>query len=62
VIVGAMGFRNEYDGHTLPTVLEQVKKLTGKYPKIAKVDRGYRGKNRIGENRYSDSICSKKKI
>ena len=70
VIVGAMGFRNEYDGHTLPTVLEQVKKLTGKYPKIAKVDRGYRGKNRIGETdilipsvpKKSDTYYKQKKI
>jgi IS5 family transposase len=49
VIFGAMCFRNEYDGHTLPPVIEQVKKLTGKYSKIAKVDRGYRGRNKIGE-------------
>lgn len=49
VIVGAMGFRNEYDGHTLEAVLEQVQKLTGKFPVKAKVDRGYRGKSKIGE-------------
>lgn len=49
VIVGAMGFRNEYDGHTLPQVLEQVERLTGKCPEKAKVDRGYRGKKQIGE-------------
>jgi transposase, IS5 family len=49
VIVGAMGFRNEYDGHTLEPVLEQVKKLLGKTPKKAKVDRGYRGKKQIGD-------------
>ena len=70
VIVGAMGFRNEYDGHTLPSVLEQVKKLTGKYPKAAKVDRGYRGQKRIGETdilissvpKKSDSYYKRKKI
>ena len=44
-----MGFRNEYDGHTLPPVIEQVNKLTGKYPNIVKVDRGYWDKNRIGK-------------
>lgn len=49
VIVGAKGFRNEYDGHTLEPALEQVKRLTGKEPKKAKVDRGYRGKKQIGE-------------
>lgn len=49
VLVGALGFRNEYDGHTLEPVLEQVKQLTGKAPKIAKGDRGYRGQKNIGE-------------
>jgi len=49
VIVGALGFRNEYDGHTLIPVLEQVSRLVGKSPKRAKVDRGYRGKKSIGE-------------
>jgi transposase, IS5 family len=49
VIVGALGFRNEYDGHTLEPVLIQVKFLVGKVPKIATVDRGYRGKSQIGE-------------
>lgn len=48
VIVGALGFRNEYDGHTLPSVLDQVERLRGKAPKKAKVDRGYRGKKQIG--------------
>ncbi len=41
-----MGFRNQYDGHTLEPVLDQVKKLTGLLPKRAKVDRGYKGKKR----------------
>lgn len=49
VIVAALGFRNEYDGHTLEPTLEQVKRLTGKTPKKAKVDRGYRGKKQIGK-------------
>ena len=49
VIVGALGFRNEYDGHTLEPTLKQVKRLTEKQPKRAKVDRGYRGKKQIGE-------------
>jgi len=48
VIVGALGFRNEYDGHTLEPALEQVQRLTEKAPKKAKVDRGYRGKKQIG--------------
>jgi len=49
VIVGAMGFRNEYDGHTLETALKQVNKLVGKYPKTAVVDRGYKGLNQVEE-------------
>jgi IS5 family transposase len=49
VIVGAMGFRNEYDGHTLAPALDQHEQLTGKRAKSATVDRGYQGKSRIGE-------------
>src|SRR5690606_12607857 len=49
VIIGAMGFRNEYDGHTLQPQLEQVERLTGRLPKRAKVDRGYKGKKLVGE-------------
>ena len=49
VLVAALGFRDEYDGHTLKPTLEQVERLTGKAPKKAKVDRGYRGNKKIGE-------------
>jgi len=49
VLVAALGFRDEYDGHTLKPTLEQVERLTGKTPKKAKVDRGYRGNKKIGE-------------
>lgn len=70
VIVGAMGFRNEYDGHTLAPALEQVGRLTGKNPKIAKVDRGYRGNKQIGKTeillpstpKKSDSYYKRKKL
>lgn len=70
VIVGAKGFRNEYDGHTLIPTLEQVERLTGKLPQKAKVDRGYRGRNRIGETeilipsgpKKSDSYYKRKKL
>jgi IS5 family transposase len=48
VIVGAKSFRNEYDGHTLEPALEQVLELLGKSPKKATVDRGYRGKVKVG--------------
>jgi IS5 family transposase len=49
VIVGASGFRNEYDGHTLAPSLEQTTRLTGQPPQTATVDRGYKGKSKIGE-------------
>jgi IS5 family transposase len=49
VIVGALGFRNEYDGHTLEKTLEQTRRLTGKVPKTASVDRGYKGRNKMGD-------------
>jgi len=49
VAVGAYNFEeNIYDGHTLPEVLEQTKRLTGKEPKVAIVDRGYRGVTKVG--------------
>jgi IS5 family transposase len=49
VIVGALGFRNEYDGHTLEKALDQTASLTSRRPKTATVDRGYKGRNLIGE-------------
>lgn len=49
VIVGALGFRNEYDGHTLEKALEQTARFTGRAPKTATVDRGYKGRSTIGE-------------
>ncbi|MHA1665515.1 MAG: IS5 family transposase, partial [Candidatus Njordarchaeales archaeon] len=50
VAVGALNFEeNIYDGHTLPEVLEQTKRLTGKDPKVAIVDRGYRGVSTVGK-------------
>jgi IS5 family transposase len=50
IIVGALALEtNQYDGHTLPEVLEQVEAITGEAPEKAIVDRGYRGKSRVGE-------------
>lgn len=49
IIVGAMAFTaNVYDGHTLEDVLAQARELTGKTPKTASVDRGYKGKQTVG--------------
>ncbi len=33
IILGAMSFRNEYDGHTIEASLEQVERLTGRRSK-----------------------------
>ena len=44
---------NVYDGHTLPDVLEQVEVLTGKRPKTATVDRGYKGKQMVGSTKIN---------
>jgi len=49
VIVGALSFRDEYDGHTLAPTLQQVKRLVSQMPKRVKVDRWYRGNKQIGE-------------
>jgi IS5 family transposase len=51
VILGAKGFRNEYDGHTLEPSLLQAIALTGKAPQTATVDRGYKGRVQIGETK-----------
>ncbi len=54
IILGAMTFKtNVYDGHTLPDVLEQVEQLTGKRPKTAMVDRGYKGKQMIEQTKIN---------
>lgn len=54
IIVGAMTFKtNVYDGHTLEDVLAQTYALTGKTPKTATVDRGYKGKQQIGSTQIN---------
>lgn len=48
IIVGALAFDgNPYDGHTLEPQLRQVEKILGVLPKIALVDRGYKGTKKI---------------
>lgn len=62
VSVGAYNFEeNIYDGHTLPEVLEQTKRLTGKEPKAAIVDRGYRGISNVGNTEIIKPKKPKKK-
>ena len=48
IIVGALSFNdNPYDSATLDPQLQQVERLTGKLPKTAIADRGYRGKKKV---------------
>jgi IS5 family transposase len=48
IILGAMAFEgNPYDGNTLLPQLEQVSDLMGRLPKVALVDRGYKGRKTI---------------
>ena len=48
VIIGALAFeKNVFDGHTVPAVLAQVKRLTNRVPGIGIADRGYRGQSRV---------------
>ncbi len=46
LIVGALSFRNEYDGHTIDASLEQTERLTDRRPKMLAGDRGYRDRIR----------------
>lgn len=47
IIVGAQNAFNEYDGNSLPLLLEQVESITGKRPARAFCDRGFRGNTDI---------------
>ena len=49
IVVGAIAFENNpYDGHTLDQHLEQTEYLTQSRSKTGIVDRGYKGKKKIG--------------
>lgn len=49
IVIGALAFENNpFDGHTLEEHLSQTEQLIGKRPKVAIVDRGYKGKKKIG--------------
>ena len=41
LIIGALSFRNEYDGHTIDKSMEQVRRLYDRSIKILAGDRGY---------------------
>jgi IS5 family transposase len=42
---------NQFDGHTLPEVLLQTKRLIDHVPGVALCDRGYKGKSKINHTR-----------
>jgi len=49
IVIGVIAFENNpFDGHTLNEHLFQTEELPGKRPKVTIVDRGYRGKTKIG--------------
>ena len=49
LIIGALSFRNEYDGHTIDKVMEQVRRLYDRKIKTLACDRGYRGQSMSGQ-------------
>ena len=52
---------NPYDGHTLEAQLDQVERLTGKVPRLAFVDRGYKGHG-VPESRTRVLISGTRKL
>ena len=51
IIIGAMSFRNEYDGHTIDRAREQAHRLYGRTIRILAGDRGYRGQKMSGDTK-----------
>lgn len=49
LIIGALSFRNEYDGHTIDASMEQVRRLYDRKIKVLAGDRGYRGQDTCGD-------------
>lgn len=54
IVIGALAFeKNVFDGHTVPEVLAQVKRLINRVPKVAIADRGYRGKSKVNDTQIA---------
>ena len=63
IIVSAMNLeKNVYDGKTLPAVLQDIERHTGKRPEVVIVDQGYRGKQQIEETRIISAKELRKKL
>lgn len=69
IILAAVSFRNEYDGHTIEASLQQTERMTGRRIDNLAGDRGYRGTKQVGTTRIlipqapkdKDRYCQKKK-
>jgi len=69
LIIGALSFRNEYDGHTIDKSMEQVDRIYGRKIRILAGDRGYKGQTKTGDTevcipdtpKASDTAYMKKK-
>jgi len=48
IINGAMNVKNEFDGHTMPSIIKQCEELRGVEIDKLIVDRGYRGTSKVG--------------
>ena len=48
IILAAVSFRNEYDGHTVEPTLQQMERMTGRCIDNLAGDRGYRGIKQVG--------------
>lgn len=62
IIVGVQNAFNEYDGNTLPPLLEQVEAITGHRPNHVFCDRGFRGKTDIEGTKIEIPNTPKKNI
>ena len=51
IILAAVSFRNEYDGHTIEAILQQTERMTGRRIENLAGDRGYRGTKQVGTTR-----------
>ena len=50
IVIGALSFeQNMFDGHTVPGVLAQIKRLIDRVPAVGIGDRGYRGKSKVND-------------
>lgn len=51
LVIGALSFRNEYDGHTIDRSLEQIRRIYPHPINLLAGDRGYRGQSSSGDTK-----------